>query len=149
MFETNRKLIDNLYYKGANPEIILCDLKQNHIIKFCYKIEQLSSSKNGIYVIKFTLEDRYFFKKRQNSFWSRGIKVNFIIDIKNQKINEIDFRYMTANYSGYIRNLSSTNNIGYLLDRKTLIYRNYIVGFLFAKHVREIIRNLSKKYKRS
>lgn len=36
MFNTEKELIDNLYYKGYNPKLILCDLKQNRVIRTCY-----------------------------------------------------------------------------------------------------------------
>lgn len=66
---------------------------------------------------------------------------------KQQKINEIEFRYIAANNSGYIKNLSSIDNINYLLDKNILIYRDYIIGFLFANYVKKTVESLSKKYK--
>lgn len=149
MFITQRKLIDNLYYKGYNPKLVLCDLKQDRIIRISSKNENISSPKNGICIIKFTLEDRWTTNKESyNSFGSKRINVNFIVDIKQQKINEIEFRYTAANNSGYIKNLSSINNINYLLDKNILIYRDYIVGFLFVNYVKKTVESLSKKYKK-
>lgn len=148
MFITQRKLIDNLYYKGYNPKLVLCDLKQDRIIRISQRSENISSSKNGICIIKFTLEDRWTTNKGSyNSFGSKRINVNFIVDTKQQKINEIEFRYIAANNSGYIKNLSSIDNINYLLDRRALLYRNYIVGFLFINYVKKTVESLSKKYK--
>lgn len=148
MFITQRKLIDNLYYKGYNPKIVLCDLKQDRIIRISSKSENISSPKNGICIIKFTLEDRWTTNKGSyNSFGSKRINVNFIVDTKQQKINEIEFRYIAANNSGYIKNLSSIDNINYLFDRRVLLYRNYIVGFLFVNYVKKTVESLSKKYK--
>lgn len=147
MFITQRKLIDNLYYKGYNPKLILCNLKQDRIIRISSKSENISSPKNGICIIKFTLEDRWTTNKGSyNSFGSKRINVNFIVDTKQQKINEIEFRYIAANNSGYIKNLSSIDNINYLLDKNILIYRDYIVGFLFKNYVKKTVENLSKKY---
>lgn len=147
MFITQRKLIDNLYYKGYNPKLVLCDLKQDRIIRISQRSENMSSPKNGICIIKFTLEDRWTTNKGSyNSFGSKRINVNFIVDTKQQKINEIEFRYIAANNSGYIKNLSSIDNINYLLDRRILLYRNYIVGFLFNNYVKKTIKSLSKKY---
>lgn len=147
MFITQRKLIDNLYYKGYNPKIVLCDLKQDRIIRISQRSESMSSPKNGICIIKFTLEDRWTTNKGSyNSFGSKRINVNFIVDTKQQKINEIEFRYIAANNSGYIKNLSSIDNINYLLDRRALLYRNYIVGFLFNNYVKKTTKSLSKKY---
>lgn len=149
MFITQRKLIDNLYYKGYNPKLVLCDLKQDRIIRISQRSENISSPKNGICIIKFTLEDRWTTNKGSyNSFGSKRINVNFIVDTKQQKINEIEFRYIAANNSGYIKNLSSIDNINYLLDRKALLYRNYIVGFLFVNYVKKTVESLSKKYKK-
>lgn len=148
MFITQRKLIDNLYYKGYNPKIVLCDLKQDRIIRISQRSENISSPKNGIYIIKFTLEDRWTTNKGSyNSFGSKRINVNFIVDTKQQKINEIEFQYIAANNSGYIKNLSSIDNINYLLDKNILIYRDYIVGFLFVNYVKKTVENFSKKYK--
>lgn len=148
MFITQRKLIDILYYKGYNPKLVLCDLKQDRIIRISQRSENISSPKNGICIIKFTLEDRWTTNKGSyNSFGSKRINVNFIVDTKQQKINEIEFRYIAANNSGYIKNLSSINNINYLFDRRILLYRNYIVGFLFVNYVKKTVESLSKKYK--
>lgn len=148
MFITQRKLIDNLYYKGYNPKLVLCDLKQDRIIRISQRSENISSPKNGICIIKFTLEDRWTTNKGSyNSFGSKRINVNFIVDTKQQKINEIEFRYIAANNSGYIKNLSSIDNINYLLDKNILIYRDYIVGFLFVNYVKKTVESLSKKYK--
>ena len=148
MFITQRKLIDNLYYKGYNPKLVLCDLKQDRIIRISSKNESMSSPKNGICIIKFTLEDRWTTNKGlYNSFGSKRINVNFIVDTKQQKINEIEFRYIAANNSGYIKNLSSIDNINYLFDKNILIYRDYIVGFLFVNYVKKTVESLSKKYK--
>ncbi len=147
MFITQRKLIDNLYYKGYNPKLVLCDLKQDRIIRISQRSENISSPKNGICIIKFTLEDRWTTNKGSyNSFGSKRINVNFIVDTKQQKINEIEFRYIAANNSGYIKNLSSIDNINYLFDRRALLYRNYIVGFLFNNYVKKTTKSLSKKY---
>lgn len=148
MFITQRKLIDNLYYKGYNPKLVLCDLKQDRIIRISQRSENMSSPKNGICIIKFTLEDRWTTNKGSyNSFGSKRINVNFIVDTKQQKINEIEFRYIAANNSGYIKNLSSIDNINYLLDKNILIYHNYIVGFLFVNYVKKTVESLSRKYK--
>lgn len=148
MFITQRKLIDNLYYKGYNPKLVLCDLKQDRIIRISQRSENMSSPKNSICIIKFTLEDRWTTNKGSyNSFGSKRINVNFIVDTKQQKINEIEFRYIAANNSGYIKNLSSIDNINYLLDKNILIYRDYIVGFLFVNYVKKTVESLSKKYK--
>lgn len=148
MFITQRKLIDNLYYKGYNPKLVLCDLKQDCIIRISSKSENISSPKNGICIIKFILEDRWTTNKGSyNSFGSKRININFIVDTKQQKINEIEFRYIAANNSGYIKNLSSIDNINYLLDKNILIYRDYIIGFLFVNYVKKTVESLSKKYK--
>lgn len=147
MFITQRKLIDNLYYKGYNPKLVLCDLKQDRIIRISQRSENISSPKNGICIIKFTLEDRWTTNKGSyNSFGSKRINVNFIVDTKQQKINEIEFRYIAANNSGYIKNLSSIDNINYLFDRRALLYRNYIIGFLFVNYVKKTVESFSKKY---
>ena len=149
MFITQRKLIDNLYYKGYNPKLVLCDLKQDRIIRISQRSEDISSPKNGICIIKFTLEDRWTTNKgSHNSFGSKKINVNFIVDTKQQKINEIEFRYIAANNSGYIKNFSSINNINYLFDQRVLLYRNYIIGFLFVNYVKKTVESLSKKYKK-
>ena len=148
MFKSRKELIENLYYKGYNPKLVLCDLKQDRIIRISQRSENISSPKNGICIIKFTLEDRWTTNKGSyNSFGSKRINVNFIVDTKQQKINEIEFRYITANNSGYIKNLSSIDNINYLFDRRALLYRNYIVGFLFINYVKKTVESLSKKYK--
>lgn len=148
MFKSRKELIENLYYKGYNPKLVLCDLKQDRIIRISQRSENISSPKNGIYTIKFTLEDRWTTNKGSyNSFGSKRINVNFIVDTKQQKINEIEFRYIAANNSGYIKNLSSIDNINYLLDKNILIYRDYIVGFLFVNYVKKTVESLSKKYK--
>lgn len=147
MFQTQKELINNLYYKGYNPNVILCNLKQDRIIRFCFRNDQIASSKNGIYVINFTLEDRRILTKRKYSiFNSKQIIVKFIIDCKNKKINEIEFRYRTANNSGYMKNFSSIDNINYLLDQNILVYRNYIVGFLFTNYVKQSIEEFSKRF---
>lgn len=147
MFKTQKELIDNLYYKGYNPKLVLCDLKQDRIIRISSKSENISSPKNGICIIKFTLEDRWTTNKGSyNSFGSKRINVNFIVDTKQQKINEIEFRYIAANNSGYIKNLSSIDNINYLLDKNILVYRNYIIGFLFTNYVKQSIEEFSKRF---
>lgn len=147
MFITQRKLIDNLYYKGYNPKLVLCDLKQDRVIRISQRSEDISSPKNGICIIKFILEDRWTTNKGSyNLFGSKRINVNFIVDTKQQKINEIEFRYIAANNFGYIKNLSSIDNINYLFDRRILLYRNYIVGFLFTNYVKKTVKSLSKKY---
>lgn len=147
MANTLKELINNIYYKGYNPKIILYNLKQDRIIQFCYRNDQLTSPKNGIYVINFTLEDRrILYKKRYGIFNTRRMIVNFIIDLKNKKINEIEFRYRTSNNSGYMRNFSSINNFNYLLDQNMLEYRNYIIGFLFTNYIKKNVESLSKKY---
>lgn len=147
MFRTQKKLIENLYYKEYHPNLVLCDLKQDRIIRISHRSENISSPKNGICIIKFTLEDRWVINKGSyNLFGSKRINVNFIVDTKQQKINEIEFRYIASNNSGYIKNLSSINNINYLFDRRILLYRNYIVGFLFNNYVKKTTKSLSKKY---
>ena len=149
MFKTQKELINNLYYKGYNPKLVLCDLKQDRIIRISQRSENISSPKNGICIIKFTLEDRWTTNKGSyNSFGSKRINVNFIVDTKQQKINEIEFRYIASNNSGYIKNFSSIDNINYLFDRRALLYRNYIVGFLFINYVKKTVESLSKKYKK-
>lgn len=148
MFITQRKLIDNLYYKGYNPKLVLCNLKQDRIIRISSKNESISSPKNGIFIIKFVLEDRWFIKKKPYYLLgSKRIQVNFIVDTKQQKINEIEFTYKAANNYGYIKNFSSIDNINYLFDKNILIYRGYIVGFLFVNYVKKTVESLSKKYK--
>lgn len=147
MFRTQKKLIENLYYKGYNPKLVLCDLKQDRIIRISHRSENISSPKNGICIIKFILEDRWIINKGSyNLFGSKRINVNFIVDVKQQKINEIEFRYIASNNSGYIKNLSSIDNINYLFDRRILLYRNYVVGFLFNNYVKKTTKNFSKKY---
>lgn len=147
MFQTQKELINNLYYKGYNPNVILCNLKQDRIIRCCFRNDQITSPKNGIYVINFTLEDRRILTKRKYSiFNSRQMVVKFIIDCKNKKINEIEFRYRTANNSGYMKNFLSIDNINYLLDQNMLVYRNYIVGFLFTNYVKQSIEEFSKRF---
>lgn len=148
MFKSRKELIENLYYKGYNPKLVLCDLKQDRIIRISQRSENISSPKNGICIIKFTLEDRWTTNKGSyNSFGSKRINVNFIVDTKQQKINEIEFRYIAANNSGYIKNLSSIDNINYLFDKNILIYRDYIIGFLFVNYIKKTVESLSKKYK--
>ncbi len=147
MFRTQKELIENLYYKRYNPNLVLCDLKQDRIIRISHRSENISSPKNGIYIIKFTLEDRWVINKGSyNLFGSKRINVNFIVDTKQQKINEIEFRHIASNNSGYIKNLSSIDNINYLFDRRILLYRNYIIGFLFNNYVKKTTKSLSKKY---
>lgn len=148
MFKTQKELVENLFYVGYNPKLILCNLKQDRIIRIASKSESMSSPKNGICIIEFKLEDRWTTNKGSyNSFGSKRINVNFIVDTKQQKINEIEFRYIAANNSGYIKNLSSIDNINYLLDKNILIYRDYVVGFLFVNYVKKTVESLSKKYK--
>lgn len=148
MFKSRKELIENLYYKGYNPKLVLYDLKQDRIIRISQRSENIPSPKNGICIIEFTLEDRWTTNKGSyNSFGSKRINVNFIVDTKQQKINEIEFRYIAANNSGYIKNLSSIDNINYLFDRRILLYKNYIIGFLFINYVKKTVESLSKKYK--
>lgn len=147
MFQTQKELINNLYYKGYNPNVILCNLKQDRIIRFCSRNDQIASPKNGIYVINFTLEDRRILtKKKYSIFNSRQMVVKFTIDCKNKKINEVEFRYRTVNNSGYMKNFSSIDNINYLLDQNILVYRNYIIGFLFTNYVKPSIEEFSKRF---
>lgn len=147
MFKTKKELIDNLYYKGYNPNVILCNLKQDCIIRCCSRNDQIASHKNGIYVINFTLEDRRILTKRKYSIFNfRRMVVKFIIDCKNKKINEIEFRYRTANNSNYMKNFSSIDNINYLLDQNILVYRNYIIGFLFTNYIKQSIEDFSKRF---
>lgn len=68
MFQTQKELINNLYYKGYNPNVILCNLKQDRIIRFCSRNDQIASPKNGIYVINFTLEDRRILTKKNIAY---------------------------------------------------------------------------------
>lgn len=136
MFQTQKELIAKLYYKGYNPNVVLYNLKQNRIIRCSHRQNQIASSKNGIYIINFTLEDRRILHKRTYGiFNSRQLIVNFIIDVRNKKINEIEFKYRAANNSGYIKNFSSIDNVNYLFDKNLLIYHDYIVGFLFVNYV--------------
>lgn len=147
MFITQRKLIDNLYYKGYNPKLVLCDLKQDRIIRIASKSESMSSPKNDICIIEFKLKDcRLIHHKGYSLNYTRTHIVNFIIDVKNKKINEIEFKYRAANNSGYIKNLSSIDNINYLFDKNLLIYHDYIVGFLFVNYVKKTVKSLSKNY---
>ena len=147
MFNTEKELINNLYYKGYNPKLVLCDLKQDRAIRTCYRNDNISSLKRGICIINFDLENRWLIRKKTyNLFDSKRIHVSFIIDTEKQKINEINFQYKAANNSGYIKNYSSINNINYLFDQKALQYRNYIIGFLFINYVKKTVENLSKKY---
>lgn len=147
MFKTQKELINNLYYKGCNSKLILCDLKQDHVIRIISRNENMSRHKNGIYIIKFVLENRWVINKRSyNLFGSKRINVSFIVDTKQQKINEIEFRYMASNNSGYIKNLSGIDNINYLFDRKILLYRNYIIGFLFKNYVKKTVEKFSKRF---
>ena len=147
MFKTKKELIDNLYYKGYKPNVILCNLKQDCIIRCCSRNDQIASPKNGVYVINFTLEDRRILTKRKYSILnSRRMVVKFIIDCKNKKINEIEFRYRTANNSNYMKNFSSIDNINYLLDQNILVYRNYIIGFLFTNYIKQSIEGFSKRF---
>lgn len=147
MFQTQKELIANLYYKGYNPNVVLCNLKQDRIIRCSHRHDQITSPKNGIYIINFTLEDRRILTKRKYSiFNSKQIVVKFIIDCKNKKINEIEFRYRTANNSSYMKNFSSIDNINYLLDQNILVYRNYIIGFLFTNYVKPSIEKFSKRF---
>lgn len=148
MFKTQKELIDKLFYKGYNPKLILCNLKQDQIVRIASKNVSIPSPKNGICIIKFKIKDCRLI--RRNSYdlnYTRTSIVNFIIDAKNKKINEIEFKYRAKNNSGFIKNLSSIDNINYLLDRRVLLYRNYIVGFLFKNYVKKTVENLSKKYK--
>lgn len=147
MFSTQKELINNLYYKGYNPNLVLCDLKQDRIVRISHRSDSMSSPKNGICIIKFTLEDRWIINKGSyNLFGSKRMNISFIVDAKEQKINEISFQHIAKNNSGFIKNLSSIDNISYLLDRRILLYRNYIVGFLFANYVKKTVESLSKKY---
>ena len=147
MFKTQKELVENLFYKGYNPKLILCNLKQDRIIRIASKSESMSSPKNGIYIIEFKLKDhRLIHHKGYNLNYTRTPIVNFIIDIKNKKINQIEFKYRAANNSGYIKNFSSIDNINYLFDKNLLIYHDYIVGFLFVNYVKKVVESLSKNY---
>lgn len=148
MFKTQKELVNKLYYKGYNPKLILCDMKQNRIVRIVSKNTSIPSPKNGIYIIEFRLEDRRCVKKRSyNTCEVKIMDINFIIDTKKQKINEIELRYKSSNNYGYIRNFSSIDNINYLFNRKILIYYSYIVGILFINHIKKMVEGLSKKYK--
>lgn len=147
MSSTQRELINKLFYKGYNPKLILCNLKQDRIIRIASKDESIPSPKNGICIIEFKIKDCRLIPQRGYDLnYMRTSIVNFIIDIKNKKINEIEFKHRAANNSGYIRNLSSIDNINYLLDKNMLVYRDYIIGFLFVNYVKKTVENLSKKY---
>lgn len=148
MFSTQKELVDKLFYKGCNPKLILCNLKQDRIIRIASKDVSIPSPKNGICIIEFKIKDCCLIYRRNYDLnYTRTSIVNFIIDAKNKKINEIEFRHRAANNSGYIKNLSSIDNINYLLDKNILIYRDYIVGFLFVNYVKKTVESLSKKYK--
>lgn len=148
MFQTQKELIENLFYVGYNPKLILCNLKQDRIIRIASKSESMSSPKNGICIIEFKLKDHRLIRhKGYNLNYTRTPIVNFIIDVKNKKINEIEFKYRAANNSGYIKNFSSIDNINYLFDKNLLIYHDYIVGFLFVNYVKKVVESLSKNYK--
>ena len=147
MFQTQKELIENLFYVGYNPKLILCNLKQDRIIRIASKNESMSSPKNGICIIEFKLKDHRLIRhKGYNLNYTRTPIVNFIIDVKNKKINEIEFKYRAANNSGYIKNFSSIDNINYLFDKNLLIYHDYIVGFLFVNYVKKVVESLSKNY---
>lgn len=149
MFKTQKELVDKLFYIGYNPKLILCNLRQDRIVRIASKSESMSSPKNGICIIEFKIKDcRLIHQRGYDLNYIRTSIVNFIIDTKNKKINEIEFRHRAANNSGYIRNLSSIDNINYLLDKNMLIYRDYIVGFLFVNYVKKTVESLSKKYKK-
>lgn len=148
MFKTQKELVDKLFYKGYNPKLILCNLKQNQIIRIASKDVSIPSPKNSICIIEFKIKDCRLI--RRNSYdlnYTRTSIVNFIIDTKNKKINEIEFKYRAANNSGYIKNFSSVDNINYLFNKSLLIYHDYIVGFLFVNYVKKTVESLSKKYK--
>lgn len=147
MFKTQKELVDKLFYKGYNPKLILCNLKQDQIVRIASKNVSIPSPKNGICIIEFKIKDcRLICRNSYDLNYTRTLIVNFIIDAKNKKINEIEFKYRAANNSGYIKNFSSIDNINYLFDKRILLYRNYIVGFLFKNYVKKIVENLSKKY---
>lgn len=149
MFKTQKELVENLFYVGYNPKLILCNLKQDRIIRIASKSESMSSLKNGICIIEFKLKDhRLIHHKGYNLNYTRTSIVNFIIDVKNKKINKIEFKYRAANNSGYIKNFSSIDNINYLFDKNLLIYHDYVVGFLFINYVKKTVESLSKKYKK-
>lgn len=148
MFKTQKELVNKLFYKGYNPKLILCNLKQDQIVRIASKNVSIPSPKNGICIIEFKIKDCRLI--RRNSYdlnYTRTSIVNFIIDAKNKKINEIEFKYRAANNSGYIKNFSSIDNINYLFDKSLLIYHDYIVGFLFVNYVKKTVESLSKKYK--
>ena len=148
MFKTQKELVNKLFYKGYNPKLILCNLKQDRIIRIASKDVSIPSPKNGIYIIEFKIKDcRLIRRNGYDLNYTRTSIVNFIIDAKNKKINEIEFKYRAANNSGYIKNFSSIDNINYLLDQNILVYRNYIIGFLFTNYVKKTVESLSKKYK--
>lgn len=81
MFNTEKELIDNLYYKGYNPKLILCDLKQNRAIRTCYRNDNISSPKCGICIINFDLEDRWLINKGSyNLFDQKALQYrNYIV----------------------------------------------------------------------
>ena len=148
MFKTQKELIEKLFYIGYNPKIILCNLKQNRIVRIASKSESMSSPKNGICIIEFKIKDHRLIRRNGYSLnYTRTSIVNFIIDVRNKKINEIEFKYRAANNSGYIKNFSSIDNVNYLFDKNLLIYHDYIVGFLFVNYVKKTVESLSKKYK--
>lgn len=148
MFKTQKELVEKLFYVGYNPKIILCNLKQDRIIRIASKDVSIPSPKNGICIIEFKIKDcRLIYRRGYDLNYTRTLIVNFIIDIKNKKINEIEFKYRAANNSGYIKNFSSIDNVNYLFDKNLLIYHDYIVGFLFVNYVKKTIEGLSKKYK--
>lgn len=147
MFKTQKELVDKLFYKGYNPKLILCNLKQDQIIRIASKDISIPSPKNGIYIIEFKIKDCRLI--RRNSYdlnYTRTSIINFIIDAKNKKINEIKFKYRAANNSGYIKNFSSIDNINYLLNQNILVYRNYIIGFLFTNYVKQSIEEFSRRF---
>ena len=147
MFQTQKELIENLFYIGYNPKIILCNLKQNRIIRIDSKNESMSSPKNGICIIEFKIKDHHLIRRNGYSLnYTRTPIVNFIIDVRNKKINEIEFKYRAANNSGYMKNFSSIDNINYLLDQNILVYRNYIICFLFTNYVKSSIKKFSKRF---
>lgn len=147
MFSTQKELVENLFYKGYSPKLILCNLKQDRIIRIASKSESISSPKNGICIIEFKIKDcRLIHRRGYDLNYTRTSIVNFIIDAKNKKINEIEFRHRAANNSGYMKNFSSIDNINYLLDQNILVYRNYIIGFLFTNYVKPSIKKFSKRF---
>ena len=148
MFKTQKELVEKLFYVGYNPKIILFNLKQDRIIRIASKDVSIPSPKNGICIIEFKIKDcRLIYRRGYDLNYTRTLIVNFIIDIKNKKINEIEFKYRAANNSGYIKNFSSIDNVNYLFDKNLLIYHDYIVGFLFVNYVKKTVEGLSKKYK--